>query len=120
MRVLIFELRPEALEDEGLITALEKQATALEARREISVQTTLDEEPEAPLEIKEALYHIAQEALQNATRHARASTVELRVKHDAQGIALEVSDDGVGFDPSGSFPRHLGLKSMRERAVRCG
>ena len=120
MRALIFELRPESLKTEGLIAALEKQAAALQARHEIPVRATLDREPELPLEAKEALYRIAQEALHNTVKHARASRAELRLERDAQGVTLEVSDDGVGFDPEASFPGHLGLKSMRERAARVG
>lgn len=84
------------------------------------MRLTLCDEPDIPLEAKESLYRVAQEALHNAARHARASKieVELRVEDDAHAIALEVSDDGVGFDPAGSFPGHLGLSSMRERAGR--
>jgi PAS domain S-box-containing protein len=120
MRALIFELRPESLETEGLIVALEKQAAALQARHEIPVHTTLSEEPELPPETKEALYRIAQEALHNTVKHARASRADLKLECDARGIALEVSDDGAGFDPSEDFSGHLGLKSMRERAARLG
>ena len=120
MRALIFELRPESLETEGLIAALEKQAAALGARHEIPVHTTLGEEPDLPPETKEALYRIAQEALHNTVKHARASRADLKLESDARGIALEVSDDGAGFDPSEDFSGHLGLKSMRERAARLG
>jgi PAS domain S-box-containing protein len=120
MRALIFELRPESLETEGLIAALKQQAAALEARHEIPVHTTLGEEPDLPLETKEALYRIAQEALHNTVKHARASRADLKLECDARGIALEVSDDGAGFDPRGDFSGHLGLKSMRERATRLG
>jgi signal transduction histidine kinase len=120
MRALIFELRPESLETEGLVTALNQQAAALEARHELPVHTTLGEEPDLPLETKEALYRIAQEALHNTVKHAHASRADLKLESDAEGIALEVSDDGVGFDPEGSFSGHLGLKSMRERATSLG
>jgi PAS domain S-box-containing protein len=120
MRALIFELRPESLETEGLIAALEQQAAALEARHEIPVHATLGEEPDLPLETKEALYRIAQEALHNTMKHARASRADLKLECDGQSIALEVSDDGDGFDPGGDFSGHLGLKSMRERAARLG
>ena len=120
MRALIFELRPESLETEGLIVALKQQAAALEARHELPVHTTLGEEPELPLEAKEALYRIAQEALHNTVKHARASRADLKLEHDARGIALEVSDDGAGFDPGRDFSGHLGLKSMRERTARLG
>jgi signal transduction histidine kinase len=120
MRALIFELRPESLETEGLVAALEKQAAALRARHEIRVRTDLCEEPGASPETKEALYRIAQEALHNTVKHARAKAVEVKVSCDPAGVTLEVSDDGVGFDATGDFPGHLGLRSMRERASRLG
>jgi signal transduction histidine kinase len=119
MRALIFELRPESLATEGLIAALEKQAALVQARHELAVQATLcDDEPEASLEVKEAIYRIAKEALNNTVKHAHAERVELRLEQDADEILLEVCDDGWGFDPAGSFPGHLGLKSMRERVAR--
>jgi PAS domain S-box-containing protein len=121
MRALIFELRPESLETEGLVAALNQQAAALEARHEIPIRATiLCEEPDLPLETKEALYRIAQEALHNTVKHAHASRADLKLRCDSRGIALEVSDDGVGFDPEGTFSGHLGLKSMRERAGHLG
>jgi PAS domain S-box-containing protein len=120
MRALIFELRPESLETEGLVAALEKQAAALRARHEIAVETSLCDEPEAPPEVKEAIYRIAQEALHNTVKHARAGKVELTMGCGPRWIDLEVSDDGVGFDAHGDFPGHLGLRSMRERAQRLG
>jgi signal transduction histidine kinase len=120
MRALIFELRPESLATEGLIAALEKQAALVQARHELAVHVTLCDEPDAPLEVKEAVYRIAQEALNNTVKHAQAERVELRLEQDADEILLEVRDDGGGFDPAGSFPGHLGLKSMRERVARLG
>ena len=90
MRALIFELRPESLESEGLITALDKQAAALRARHELPVQVTiLCEEPDVPLEAKEALYRVAQEALHNTVKHARANHVEIRLECSTEGIVLE-------------------------------
>lgn len=120
MRALIFELRPEALESEGLISALEKRAAAVQARYGINVRTDLCEEPDIPPESKEALYRIAQEAMYNAVKHSGASNADLSVEIFPEGISLEIHDDGAGFDPSESFPGHLGLKSMRERAERRG
>jgi PAS domain S-box-containing protein len=120
MRALIFELRPESLETEGLIAALEKQAAALKARHEIEVDAVLCDEPEASLEVKEVVYRIAQEALHNTVRHARAANVQIKVECDSEWITLEVSDDGIGFDTQGDFPGHLGLRSMRERALHLG
>ena len=115
MRALIFELRPESLEKEGLVPALDKQAAALRARHEIQVQTMLCDEPEATIETKESLYLIAQEALHNTAKHARASSVVMTLRNDAQWITLDISDNGVGFDPEGDFPGYLGPRSMRER-----
>jgi PAS domain S-box-containing protein len=120
MRALIFELRPESLETEGLVAALEKQAAVLKARYEIEVKTILCDEPGASPEAKEAIYRIAQEALHNTVKHARAKIVEMKVWCGPDGMTLEVSDDGSGFDAAGDFPGHLGLRSMRERALSLG
>jgi len=118
MRALIFELRPESLESEGLVAAIAKQAASMRARYGIVVDAVTGEEPEAPYPVKEALYRIAQEALHNTVKHARARRVEVRLHRNAAGLALEVCDDGVGFDPDDAFPGRLGLHTMRERAVR--
>ena len=120
MRALIFELRPESLESEGVVAALEKQAATLEARHKIEVVVDLCDEPDAPLATKEALYRIAQEALHNIVKHARASNVQIKMASDFELVSLEISDDGIGFDAKGEFLGHLGLHSMRERASRLG
>lgn len=117
MRALIFELRPESLATEGLTAALGHQAAMLRARYQLVVEADLCAEPELPLAVKEALFRVVQEALHNIVKHAHASTILLRLQHDARGTALEITDDGVGFDPNGAFPGHLGLRSMRERVA---
>jgi len=119
MRALIFELRPEVLEAEGLVTALTKQAEALRVRHKLKVITNLGQEPDVSLAIKEALYRIAQEATHNVVKHAKAGQLELSLI-DKNGLTLEIKDDGQGFDPQQSFPGHLGLHSMRERAEKLG
>lgn len=108
------------LETEGVVAALKKQTAALEARYSIEVEADLCDEPEAPLEAKEAVYRIAQEALHSAVKHARASNVQIGMECDSERITLVVSDDGVGFDVRSDFPGHLGLRSMRERSSRLG
>ncbi len=118
MRALIFELRPEALRNEGLIAALSKQAASLHARHGIVVETELCVEPEIAIEIKEAMYHIAREAMHNTVKHARAARVMLTLQCSPHALMLDLRDDGIGFDTDGSFPGHLGLHSMRERALR--
>jgi PAS domain S-box-containing protein len=120
MRALIFELRPESLEMEGLVSALTKQAAALQARYEIAVSTELCDEPDLPLRIKQELYRIAQEAMHNIVKHAHASQVELCLQQTADGIAMEVRDDGAGFVTNTEFPGHLGLHSMHERVANLG
>jgi signal transduction histidine kinase len=73
-----------------------------------------------PLAVKEALYRIAQEALQNAAKHAHAQTVELTLEQQESELILRVKDDGRGFDPARTFPGHLGLHSMRDRMAAVG
>ncbi|HLV97315.1 MAG TPA: PAS domain S-box protein [Ktedonobacterales bacterium] len=120
MRALIFELRPESLEAEGLVSALTKQGTALQARHELSVHLDLCDEPDLPLAVKQELYRIAQEAMHNTVKHARARHVDLCLSQTNEAVQMEVRDDGVGFDPQGAFPGHLGLHSMRERVSHLG
>jgi signal transduction histidine kinase len=120
MRALIFELRPESLELEGLVAALSRLVAVLRTRYKLTVNVDVEEDPHLPLEIKQALYRIAQEALHNIVKHARASVVELRLSELANEVILEVRDNGKGFDTSASFPGHLGLRSMRERATKMG
>ena len=120
MRSLIFELRPEALEQEGLVAALEKQAANLRARHGIEVEADLGDPGEVSLVVEEAIYRIAQEALNNTVKHARATTVRLRLAREPGRLVAEIADDGAGFDPARSFSGHLGLRTMQERAARLG
>jgi signal transduction histidine kinase len=120
MRALIFELRPESLASEGLVAAISKQVAVMRTRYRLAVQAHFDDEPDVSLETKYALYRISQEALHNIIKHARATTVVLSLTRRDQTITLEVHDDGLGFDPTGHFPGHLGLQSMQARAKRAG
>lgn len=120
MRALIFELRPESLAAEGLVAALEKQSAAIQARYGIAMATTLTCEPTLGLTEKQALYRIAQEAMHNVVKHAQASQITLRLVCEAETLVLAIGDNGIGFAPTGDFPGHLGLRSMRERAERMG
>ncbi|HEY0606141.1 MAG TPA: PAS domain S-box protein [Herpetosiphonaceae bacterium] len=120
MRALIFALRPESLELEGLAAALSKQAASVRARHGIDVDVQLCDEPELTIERKEALYRIAQEALHNIVKHAQASRVELTLALSDGALVLSVRDNGQGFDTTQRFPGHLGLRSMRERVTKLG
>ena len=120
MRALIFELRPEFLSQEGLVAALQRQVAAVRARYQLSITLDATDEPEAALAIKEALYRVGQEALNNIAKHAGARAVVIKLEARAGELVLRVRDDGRGFDAADSFPGHLGLRSMRERAASVG
>jgi signal transduction histidine kinase len=120
MRALIFELRPESLQNEGLVAALTKQSDALRARYKLEVVTHFSPEPDIPLEAKEALYRVAQEAMHNIAKHAHASRVELSLWNKDEKLTLEIRDNGKGFDTAREYPGHLGMKSMSERVAQIG
>ena len=120
MRALIFELRPEVLHEQGLVAAIGRLVAPITARYGIEVRLDLGSEPEAPIQVKEALFRITQEALHNVTRHAHARGVEVALAAAGGALTLTVSDDGVGFDPDIEYTGHLGQKTMRERADLAG
>lgn len=120
MRALLFELRPDSLETQGLVVALAKHVDALRTRYGITAEAMLGAEPETTPEAKHALYRIAQESLHNVAKHSRARHVLLRLLNGPGTVTLVVTDDGVGFDSQASFPGHLGLRSMHERAREVG
>jgi signal transduction histidine kinase len=120
MRALIFELRPDDLDREGLVAALRRHTHALRLRHGLAVDEEMCEEPAMTPATRLALYRIGQEALHNVVRHAQARSVRVVLSCDARTVRLEIGDDGTGFDPEGSYPGHLGLRSMRERIERAG
>jgi signal transduction histidine kinase len=120
MRTLILELRPEVLEQDGLVASLRRLVAPMTSRYGIDVALELDQEPSAAVEVKEALFRIAQEALQNVARHAAAAHVRVALSSAPGRVALEVEDDGVGFDVGAEYTGHLGQKTMRERAELVG
>ncbi len=120
MRALIFELRPEALADVGLVGALHRQLDGLELRHGLTTERDLPDEPSLPFASKQVLLRVVQEALHNVVKHARASCVRVHAWDEGERLHLQVRDDGVGFDPQASFPGHLGHTSMRERLAALG
>ena len=118
LRSLVFELRPPALESEGLGEALRKHVDVLRRvyRQEIALE--LAGAPRRAPTLEREVFRIAQEALQNALRHAEANELRLRLAATDGRVELTVSDDGVGFDPTAPAvrSRRLGLTSMEERA----
>jgi signal transduction histidine kinase len=121
LRQLIFELRPYALDEEGLGAALRDYLESLEPAFAFDVVDRLAEPP--PTDLRIVLYRMAQEALANVHKHARASRVDVSIAEDGGGYAVRIADDGVGFEapPTLRSERgHLGLSSMRERAEMAG
>jgi signal transduction histidine kinase len=111
------ELRPPLLEKRGLLQALRWQAAEFTRRTGISVEVDgADGALNSDLEFEMALFRIAEGALCNVMKHAKARKVSLRL-HPSRAVWLEVADDGIGFDPEGtSGAGRLGLTAMRERA----
>jgi signal transduction histidine kinase len=121
MRLLVYELRPLALESAGLIGALEQRLETVERRAGIQARVVVEGEVDLAADVEEELYGIAQEALNNSLKHAKASQVALSVRVADESVALEVADDGQGFDLARIGAKGgLGLISMQERADRIG
>jgi signal transduction histidine kinase len=122
LRSLVFELRPPDLEKDGLAGALRKHVELLGRLGEQEVELVVDEGIPADPHRDGEVLRIAQEALQNARKHAQARHVAVRLRIDEDWLQLEVEDDGVGFDPDApaTRSRRLGLTSMEERAQRVG
>jgi PAS domain S-box-containing protein len=122
MRALLFELRPEALAEEGLVSAVEKQAAALVARRglDVRVHGPRDRGIELRPETEEHLYRIVLEALNNTLKHAGATHATVAFAFPGEQLEVTVTDDGSGFDQGIARPGHLGLRTMRDRARAIG
>jgi signal transduction histidine kinase len=122
LRSLILELRPPDLARDGLCGALRKHVEVLRPLHQAEIQLDLDAGATAGEARDHEVLRIAQEAVQNALRHSGADRVSVRLTAGNGGVALEVVDDGIGFDPSDAAlrARRLGLTSMEERAERIG
>lgn len=120
MRLLVYELRPLMLEKVGLIGALQQRLDAVEGRTGIETQLQVNDIVELPTHIEEALYRIAQEALNNTLKHANAQSVSVNVILHDNHIRLAIIDDGDGFDTDEPSSGGLGLTSIRERAEKLG
>ena len=119
MRLLIFELHPPALEQDGLVTALRVRLAAVEARAGVRTELKVEGERRLPIAMEQELYRIAQEALNNMMKHALAEHVTLKVQFDDENVCLQIRDDGVGFDPrSVADGGGMGLPSFAARAAK--
>jgi signal transduction histidine kinase len=121
MRLLVYELQPLELEREGLVRALRKRLEAVEGRAGVEARLEVDELVKLPGDVEQELYRIAQEALNNALKHAAAGSVVVYLRQSNGSIEMEIVDDGVGFNPE-VLPDQggMGLKSIRDRAEQIG
>jgi signal transduction histidine kinase len=121
VRRLAVELRPAALDDFGLVPALERLRDTVSEQAPISVdvQSSLDDR-RLPTEIETMLYRTVQEALTNVVKHAEASRVTVRLSQGENNVLLVIHDDGKGFDAQSAGDGALGLIGMRERVALLG
>lgn len=125
VRRFMFDLRPDSLDDLGLIATLRRLTTEWQQRTGVVCRLNIvGDERRLPPPIEEALFRIIQEALNNVRHHAEARTVEVNLDVRPERVGLRVRDDGKGFDPSRApepgTRRQLGVVGMRERAAAVG
>jgi two-component system sensor histidine kinase UhpB len=119
VRYIARRLRPEALDELGLHSALAALATAIAEQARIPVERRLEAEPRLSEDEELVVYRVAQEALTNVVRHAGASRAELELRSREGRTTLVVRDDGRGLAP-GSLGSSNGIRGMRERALLIG
>lgn len=120
MRLLMFELRPAALEDTPLVELLQLAVGALDARSDVTVTSHLEAGLSVPPPVRVQLYRIVQEALSNVARHSGAAHVGVHWRLVDGVPTLRIVDDGAGFDPRVPRPGHFGLAHMAQRAADIG
>ncbi len=121
MRLLLYELRPWALESGKLVETIQHRLDAVERRSGLTAHLITTPLPTLPPRFEDNLYHITLEALNNALKHAFASAVTVQVCADEQAVFLDVIDNGTGFDAAAmTKPGGMGLSNMRERAEELG
>jgi two-component system, NarL family, sensor histidine kinase UhpB len=119
VRRIARRLRPEALEDLGLESALATLATSFGEQAQVNVERRLERSPSLSKDEELVVYRVAQEALTNVARHAQATRVELELRQSHTLTVLTVRDDGRGLC-SGALPSAHGIRGMRERAMLIG
>ena len=120
MRTLLLELRPNALVDVELSELLQQAVDAFSGRSRTVASLTLAGQRPLPEAVQIALYRIAQEALNNVAKHARATEVRIHLQMETDRVELSIRDDGQGFEPDQVPPAAWGSKSCSERARAVG
>lgn len=121
MRLLIFELRPPILEQDGLVAALQARLEAVEGRVNLQTKLLVEGVERLPAPVEQPLYRIAQEALNNALKHAGAQHIGVSLRQALGRVTLEISDDGRGFDTlAAPSAGGMGLRGIAERVAQLG
>jgi signal transduction histidine kinase len=116
MRLMVYELRPIDLDQEGLVGALHQRLAAVERRAGITARLIAEDLVELPLAVEQELYGMTQEALNNALKHSGASVVTVYLRRVGAEVELAIQDNGYGFDPGEVQDKGgLGLRGLRER-----
>lgn len=116
MRLLVYELRPLALEQEGLAEALQHRLDAVEKRAGVDAQFRVNLDADLPPSVENGLYRITQESLNNSLKHAEATMISVSLKTHEGRVELEITDNGRGFEPEAiQDGGGLGMVSIRER-----
>lgn len=121
MRASLFQLRPDALSEDGLAEAVRKQCAAIASREGVDIQTQVPAY-RLPLsdQAEEELFRVVQEAVHNSIKHANPGRIDIVFCELDGAVIIEVTDDGTGFDPTTTSFGGMGLTSMRERMARLG
>ncbi len=121
MRLLLYELRPLALQSEGLVNAIRQRLDTVERRAGVEANLWADDGLRLALPVEEALYRISEEALNNSLKHSFAKHVSVRLCANQECIVLEIADDGIGFDPDSVCDKGgAGLSNMKQRIQKLG
>jgi signal transduction histidine kinase len=120
MRILLLELRPVSMANAVLGDLLHQLVDGVKGRTLLDASLHIQGQCEIPTQVKKNLFRIAQEALNNVVKHARAQHVELTLDQGKDQITLRICDDGLGFEARAVDGGHLGLQIMRERAEEIG
>ncbi len=120
LTILIQELRPAALEDKGLTTALREYVDDWSRQNNIPAEVRVRGEQSMSFLMEQSLFRVTQEALANIARHSGATHVEVELAWEGDQVTLSLADNGHGFNPATTNGKGVGLRSMRERVEALG
>ena len=116
VRRIIYDLRPMALDDLGLIPTIKRYVTTIGEYHNMNIEfTTISQEKRLNSDYEVALFRLIQESLQNAIKHSEATLIKVKLDISEKSITAVISDNGIGFDPQLKRDNSFGLIGMRER-----